>query len=302
MSRNQPAAEESPVPSPVKLSAAQSLNESVQDEEIQFTRAVPFIQHIDGKFVVCDEGARLLSAIKGPVSVIAVAGLYRTGKSFLLNNLVKNKQQPKQTKSGVEQKATGFEVGDTTRSCTRGINVWVPPDHSMQPHGSTLVLMDTEGMASMDQDETYDALIFSLGLLLSSTFVLNSMGVIDEAAIDRLFLVSELTKHVCVNTTGVSEDGNTKGLNDEQEQDEAEREVSSPSQHIYVLHRSLCFLPFLQLAGYFPPLLWLLRDFVVKMVDEDGKTQSSDEYLEHALQPRAGTRGECARGLFRLSP
>jgi hypothetical protein len=30
-------------------------------------------------------------------------------------------------------------------------------------------------MASMDQDESYDALIFSLGLLLSSTFVLNSI-------------------------------------------------------------------------------------------------------------------------------
>ena len=49
--------------------------------------------------------------------------------------------------------------------------------------------MDTEGLASIDQDETWDAKIFSLGILLSSIFVYNSMGVIDEGAIDRLFLV-----------------------------------------------------------------------------------------------------------------
>ena len=63
--------------------------------------------------------------------------------------------------------------------------------------GGTLILLDSEGIASMEQDETYDAQIFSLALLLSSYFVLNSMGVIDEAAIDRLFLISEISKRVC---------------------------------------------------------------------------------------------------------
>jgi hypothetical protein len=65
MSRNQPAAAESPVPSPVKGGrVAQSLKEGVQDKEVQFTWAVPFIQHVDGKFVVCDEGARLLRYLR----------------------------------------------------------------------------------------------------------------------------------------------------------------------------------------------------------------------------------------------
>ena len=43
-----------------------------------------------------------------------------------------------------------------------------------------------------------DAKIFSLSLLLSSYFILNTMGVIDESAIDRLFLVSELSKRIII--------------------------------------------------------------------------------------------------------
>ena len=120
-------------------------------------------------------------------------------------------------------------------------------------------MMDTEGMASMDQDETYDALLFSLGLLLASTFVLNSMGVIDEAAIDRLFMVSELTKHVCVNSEPPEELEGSRLESAEQE-----------------------------LAQHFPPFMWVLRDFVVELINEDGVELSADQYLERALKPRTG--------------
>ena len=72
---------------------------------------VPFIQHDGQSFHVCEEGARLLAGIDGPVVVIAVAGIYRTGKSFLLNQLVGH---------------AGFTVGDSIASCTRGTSLWVP--------------------------------------------------------------------------------------------------------------------------------------------------------------------------------
>jgi hypothetical protein len=106
-------------------------------------RMVPFIQHEGGQFKVCDEGANLLRSIEGTIAVVAVAGLYRTGKSFLLNQLVRGSEAAEQTQKG-------FAVGDTIQSCTRGINIWVPK-HLKAADGSTLVLMDTEGMASMDQ-------------------------------------------------------------------------------------------------------------------------------------------------------
>lgn len=48
------------------------------------------------------------------------------------------------------------------------------------------------GMSALDNDETYDAKIFSLGLLLSSLFVFNSMGVIDESAMDRFGILCNL--------------------------------------------------------------------------------------------------------------
>jgi hypothetical protein len=163
---------------------------------------------------------------------------------------------------------SGFTVGNTIQSCTRGINVWVPGSKAFQPtDGSTLVLLDTEGMASMDQDESYDALIFSLGLLLSSTFVLNSMGVLDEAAIDRLFLVSELAKHVCVHS-------NEARSTEDDDEDNLEPEARQLAEA--------------ELSDFFPPLTWVLRDFVVDLIDDTGAQISSDQYMESALNARKG--------------
>lgn len=46
---------------------------------------VPFVQHIDGKFVLADGAEEILSKIHKPVAVIAVAGLYRTGGRIILS-------------------------------------------------------------------------------------------------------------------------------------------------------------------------------------------------------------------------
>ena len=48
------------------------------------------------------------------------------------------------------------------------------------------------------QTGQYSTQIFSLAVLLSSLFVYNQMGAIDEAAIDRLSLVTEMTKRIRV--------------------------------------------------------------------------------------------------------
>jgi polynucleotide 5'-kinase involved in rRNA processing len=42
------------------------------------------------EFRVTEEASEMLSKIEGPVSVISVAGMYRTGKSYLLNRLLLN--------------------------------------------------------------------------------------------------------------------------------------------------------------------------------------------------------------------
>lgn len=59
-------------------------------------------------------------------------------------------------------------------------------------------MLDTEGIDAWDQTGQYSVQIFSLAVLLSSLFVYNQMGGIDEAALDRLSLVTEMTKHIRV--------------------------------------------------------------------------------------------------------
>jgi len=53
----------------------------------------------------------MMSLIKGPIGVVSVAGMYRTGKSYLLNRLLLNRKG-------------GFNVGPTVNPCTKGIWIW----------------------------------------------------------------------------------------------------------------------------------------------------------------------------------
>ena len=55
-----------------------------------------------------DEATNLLKNMKERVGIIAVAGKYRTGKSFLLNRILLNKTEN-----------NGFGVGPTINPCTK---------------------------------------------------------------------------------------------------------------------------------------------------------------------------------------
>ena len=59
-------------------------------------------------------------------------------------------------------------------------------------------LPDLLKFATRLQTGQYSTQIFSLAVLLSSLFVYNQMGGIDEAALDRLSLVTEMTRHIRV--------------------------------------------------------------------------------------------------------
>ena len=59
--------------------------------------------------------------------------------------------------------------------------------------GKVLVLLDTEGLADPEKgDATHDAKIFCLALLLSSTFVYNSKGTIDNNALQDLQMTTDI--------------------------------------------------------------------------------------------------------------
>ncbi|XP_050770653.1 guanylate-binding protein 1-like [Gymnogyps californianus] len=131
--------------------------------------------------VVQQEALQVLSEITQPVVVVAITGLYRTGKSYLMNRLARQRK--------------GFSLGSSVQSHTKGIWMWCLP-HPCQP-GHTLVLLDTEGLGDVEKGDTKnDTWIFVLTILLSSTLIYNSRGTIDQQAMDQLHYVVKLTEHV----------------------------------------------------------------------------------------------------------
>ena len=62
---------------------------------------------IDVGFQVSPQAIELLRGVKEKIGIIAVAGKYRTGKSFLLNRIILNKTD------------SGFGVGPTINPCTK---------------------------------------------------------------------------------------------------------------------------------------------------------------------------------------
>lgn len=119
-----------------------------------------------------------------------MAGLYRTGKSYLLNRVLLNRE-------------SGFGTGSTINACTKGIWMWGKPikvQNKDTDEITNIIVIDSEGLGAIDQDSGHDCRIFALVLLLSSVFIYNSVGTIDENSINNLSLVINLTKHIQVRS------------------------------------------------------------------------------------------------------
>uniref|UniRef100_A0A8C8X1D2 Guanylate binding protein 1 n=1 Tax=Panthera leo TaxID=9689 RepID=A0A8C8X1D2_PANLE len=207
--------------------------------EIRMPAPVCLIENTEGQLVVNQEALEILSATKNPLVVVAIVGLYRTGKSYLMNKLAgKNK---------------GFSLGSTVQSHTKGIWMWCVPHPKKPDH--TLVLLDTEGLGDVEKgDNQNDSWIFALAILLSSTFVYNSMGTINQQAMDQLHYVTELSDRIRAKSSP-----NSNGIEDSAD-----------------------------FVSFFPDFVWTLRDFSLEL-EADGLPITADEYLENSLKLKQGT-------------
>ncbi|KAE9597202.1 hypothetical protein Lal_00007593 [Lupinus albus] len=197
-----------------------------------------------GKFHMDPEAVATLQLVKDPIGVVSVCGRARQGKSFILNQLL--------------GRSSGFQVAPTHRPCTKGLWMWSMPLKRTALDGTeyNLLLLDSEGIDAYDQTGTYSTQIFSLAVLLSSMFIYNQMGGIDEAALDRLSLVTQMTKHIRVRASG----GKTSAS---------------------------------ELGQFSPIFVWLLRDFYLDLTEDNRKITPRD-YLELALRPVQGSGRDIA--------
>ena len=138
-----------------------------------------------GQFVINPEALEVIRQLQNPIGVISVAGMYRTGKSYLLNRMLLNR-------SG------GFSVGPSINPCTKGLWMWSKtiPAHTPQGKPLNVLIIDTEGIGATDEDHNHDNKIMTLAILLSSYFIFNSMGTIDESSIQSLSFIVNITKNI----------------------------------------------------------------------------------------------------------
>mmetsp|Transcript_19014 Transcript_19014/g.25736 ORF Transcript_19014/g.25736 Transcript_19014/m.25736 type:complete len:144 (+) Transcript_19014:141-572(+) len=78
------------------------------DSNNMHEEALPFVLYNPavGKFEINEETREFLRSLEGPIGVLSVAGMYRSGKSYLLNRVLLNR-------------ARGFDVGHTINACTK---------------------------------------------------------------------------------------------------------------------------------------------------------------------------------------
>ena len=216
------------------------------DEKMPSNEAVPFVVFENNKFIITNKAKILLNQKKFKnIGIISLVGKYRTGKSFLLNRVLLN------SKSN-----TGFNVGPTFKPCTKGIWIWSEPlmiknVNSINNKEFPCFMIDTEGLGAYDEEINHDSKIFLIAILISSLFIFNSFGTIDENAINSLSFVLNLSKTIKLKNSFKEDNKN-------------------------------------ELAQYFPSFLWLLRDFSLKLVDKKGKNITEKQYLEHALEDIKG--------------
>ena len=227
---------------------------NIENSNLNTNLAIPFITYNEStkKFIINKEAKKIISNPENKkIGIISLVGKYRTGKSFLLNKVIINNN---------ESITSGFAVGPTIKPCTKGIWLWSKPliiNNDSNENKFPVYLIDTEGLGAYDEEINHDSKIFLISILISSLFIYNSIGTIDENALSNLSFILNLSKSLKLKN---EQNINNININEDKE-----------------------------LAKYFPILFWVLRDFSLKLEDAEGNPINSNQYLENSLTEQEGT-------------
>ena len=229
-----------------------------QTKQSQFTNyeegPINLIEFSKKNFILNEEALNILRNIKEELIVVSIVGKARTGKSFLMNLLLNSN-------NNINRNNYGFKIGSTINSCTRGIWIWNTPKEKPNSK-SKIIFIDSEGTNSVDiSTKTYDSKIFALIVLISSLFIYNTNGNIDEKSISELALAAHLSNSIATNAK-IDKD---------------------------VLIEELA-----------PKFIWTLRDFTLDKIDpETNEEISSNEYLELCLRNKISGKNSNENNLIR---
>ncbi|PUZ36583.1 hypothetical protein GQ55_9G050100 [Panicum hallii var. hallii] len=151
----------------------------------ELERAFPIVEpdHGHTKLRLSEQGLDAIRRIENPIAIVGVIGPYRSGKSFLLNQLLSLSCDK------------GFGVGHMRDTKTKGIWIWGTPVE-MDVDGSkvSVLYLDTEGFESVGKSNVYDDRIFALATVLSSVLIYNLPETVREADISRLSFAVEIAE------------------------------------------------------------------------------------------------------------
>jgi hypothetical protein len=127
------------------------------------------------KLELVQEGVDYLNAIATPVATVFVVGKYRTGKSFLLNQLANLSC------------AEGFGVGHDRAAQTAGVWIYQVGD---------VLFVDTEGLSAPGALRAYDDRLTAFATLNAAIILYNLRETVEEADLERLSFGLELSEHL----------------------------------------------------------------------------------------------------------
>ena len=242
----------------ILTSTSEFQNSLRQTKQSQFTNyeeegPINLIEFQKKNFILNKEALEILRNIKEEIVVVSIVGKARTGKSYLMNLLLNSNNN--------QIKNKGFKIGSSINSCTRGIWLWNTPKE--KPNSKSKILfIDSEGTNSVDiSTKTYDSKIFALIVLISSLFIYNTNGNIDEKSISELALAAHLSNSIATNAK-IDKD---------------------------VLIEELA-----------PKFIWTLRDFTLDKIDpETNEEISSNEYLELCLRNKISGKNSNENNIIR---
>ena len=166
-----------------------------------------------------------------------------------------------------------FELGATIESKTRGVWGYVVP-HDTDPANKAVLLLDFEGMydpSGQRRNPNFDAQIFLLAVLVSSSFIYNTAEQIQAKNLSDFYFIANLGRHMKLRSSA----GNVGGLIG------ALKSVFTSPAVPANPDDNLCHFP--------NQFTWAVRDFFLQY-PEDVKTDN--QYLEKMLQPQGSSTND----------